>query len=84
MVAMGLEHNFSHPLYPDLSIMLSKFPVGTRIKLIALQEGEALTLPAGTIGTVRGVDDEPSLLMGWDNGSTLKLYPDGDEYEIIK
>lgn len=27
MVAMGLEHNFSHPLYPDLSIMLSKFPV---------------------------------------------------------
>ena len=64
--------------------MLSKFPVGTRIKLIALQEGEALTLPAGTIGTVRGVDDEPSLLMGWDNGSTLKLYPDGDEYEIIK
>ena len=29
--------------------------------------------PAGTLGTVLGVDDAGSLLMRWDNGSGLNV-----------
>jgi hypothetical protein len=29
--------------------------------------------PAGTLGTVLGVDDTGSLLMHWDNGSGLSV-----------
>lgn len=29
--------------------------------------------PAGTLGTVTGVDDTGSLLMSWDNGSGLNV-----------
>ena len=32
-----------------------------------------LRLPAGTKGTVKGVDDTGSLLMRWDNGSGLNV-----------
>ena len=47
------------------------YPAGTRVELIAMYDPQAP--PAGTLGTVLGVDDTGSLLMRWDNGSGLNV-----------
>ena len=46
-----------------------EYPAGTRVELIRMDDVQAP--PAGTIGTVLGVDDTGSLLMQWDTGSGL-------------
>ena len=48
-----------------------QYPVGTRVELIRMDDPQAP--PAGTRGTVTGVDDTGSLLMNWDNGSGLNV-----------
>ena len=48
-----------------------QYPVGTRVELIWMDDRQAP--PAGTLGTVIGVDDTGSLLMRWDNGSGLNV-----------
>ena len=47
------------------------YPAGTRVKLVVMDDPQAP--PAGTLGTVLGVDDTGSLLMRWDNGSGLNV-----------
>ena len=46
-----------------------QYPVGTRVELIRMDDVQAP--PAGTLGTVLGVDDTGSLHMQWDTGSGL-------------
>ena len=46
-----------------------QYPAGTRVELIRMDDVQAP--PAGTLGTVLGVDDTGSLLMQWDTGSGL-------------
>lgn len=48
-----------------------KFHPGTRVKLIQMDDVQAP--PIGTEGTVIGVDDTASLLVSWDNGSSLNV-----------
>lgn len=48
-----------------------EYPVGTRVELVRMDDAQAP--PAGTQGTVLGVDDTGSLLMGWDNSSGLNV-----------
>ena len=48
-----------------------QYPVGTRVELVSMDDRQAP--PAGTHGTVLGVDDTGSLLMRWDNGSGLNV-----------
>lgn len=56
------------------------YPIGTRVKLISTVNKE-ISLPSGLEGTVVGYDDLPSLLMKWDNRSSLKLMPfEGDKF----
>lgn len=47
------------------------YPVGTRIELVQMDDIQAP--PAGTRGTVTGVDDTGSLIVHWDNGSGLNV-----------
>ena len=47
------------------------YPAGTRVELVAMDDPQAP--PAGTLGTVLGIDDTGSLLMRWDNGSGLNV-----------
>lgn len=47
------------------------YPAGTRVELVSMDDPQAP--PAGTKGTVIGVDDTGSLLMCWDNGSGLNV-----------
>ena len=49
----------------------SKYPKGTRVKLIQMDDVAAP--PIGVTGTVIGVDDIGSLMVNWDNGSSLSV-----------
>lgn len=48
-----------------------EFPAGTRVELIRMDDIQAP--PIGTKGTVYGVDDTASILVHWDNGSSLNV-----------
>ena len=61
----------------------ARYPVGTRIELKGLCNDEP-GMPPGLCGTVIGVDDQPSLLMKWDNGRSLSLVPDEDSFSVIE
>lgn len=54
----------------------NEYPCGTRVELIHMDDVQAP--PAGTKGTVVGVDDVGSILMNWDNGSGLNVIPGVD------
>lgn len=63
--------------------LMRKYPIGTRVKITELINVEP-HLPSGSTGTVVGYDDQPALLMDWDNGSSLSLLPfEGDEFETM-
>lgn len=47
------------------------FPVGTTVELVKMDDFQAP--PVGTRGVVQGVDDIGSLLMHWENGSSLNV-----------
>ena len=60
--------------FPNRAIVESlrrEYPAGTRVELVQMDDVQAP--PAGTFGTVLGVDDTGSLLMKWDNGSGLNV-----------
>lgn len=48
-----------------------EYPAGTRVELVQMDDAQAP--PAGTKGTVIGVNDTGSLLMRWDTGSGLNV-----------
>ena len=48
-----------------------EYPAGTRVVLEQMDDPQAP--PAGTMGTVAGVDDTASILVRWDNGSGLNV-----------
>ena len=61
----------------------AQYPVGTRIELAGLCNDEPRMSP-GLCGTVVGVDDQPALLMKWDNGRSLSLFPGQDSFHVIE
>ena len=50
--------------------MRNQYPPGTRVEVISPCNEEEHLKP-GMKGTVVGVDDQPALLVNWDNGSSL-------------
>lgn len=65
-----------------VAALRSRYPAGTRVELISMNDPQAP--PAGTKGTVRGVDDIGSILISWDNGSGLNAIPGEDVIRIIQ
>lgn len=71
----------------QLQTLRGQFLQGTRVELIQMDDVQAP--PVGTKGTVQGVDDVGSIMVSWDNGSSLsvvygvdKIKKDtGDKYE---
>ena len=59
------------------------YPRGTRIELIHMDDPFA-PVPSGTKGTVDFVDDMGTIHMKWDNGRTLGLLPEEDDFKIIE
>lgn len=58
------------------------YKTGMRIRLIKMDDIQAP--PVGTEGTIIGVDDIGSILVRWDNGSSLHVLVDEDALEIHK
>ena len=55
----------------ELESLRQQFPVGARVVLEKMEYEQAP--PIGTKGTVRGVDDIGSIMVKWDNGSSLNV-----------
>jgi len=58
------------------------FPVGARVELVYMDDTQAP--PVGTKGTVRGVDDIGSVMVDWDNGSSLNAVYGADKIRKIR
>lgn len=53
---------------------------GQRIKIIKMDDIQAP--PPGTFGVIQGIDGIGQIHVKWDNGSTLAVQPQDDEYMI--
>ncbi len=71
-----------HPNDKELTALREKYPTGTIVKLISMDDVQSP--PVGTIGEVTLIDDMGSVHVNWQNGSTLALIPDVDSWEILK
>jgi hypothetical protein len=72
-------------LAPDreqVEALRKEYPAGTRIELLEMDDPQAP--PIGTQGTVLGVDDIGSLLVAWDNGSSLNAAWKIDRVRILR
>jgi hypothetical protein len=62
--------------------LTKQYPIGTRIELQSLcnyEQGMSTSLR----GTVKGHDDQPGLLMAWDNNRSLSLFPGEDSFRVL-
>jgi len=59
-----------------------QYPAGTRIELLSMDDPQAP--PEGTRGTVLAVDDIGSLIVAWDNGSSLNVAYGVDQVRILQ
>lgn len=65
-----------------LESLRKKYPKGTRVELVKMDDVQAP--PIGTKGTVIGVDDIGSIMVSWDNGSSLNVVYGEDVIKVIK
>ena len=54
-----------------LNMLKEKYQPGMRVELVQMDDAQAP--PVGTRGTVFGVDALGSVMVKWDNGSTLSV-----------
>lgn len=60
--------------FPSKEIVESlrkQYPAGTRVQLTEMDDPQAPAI--GTQGTVFGIDDTGSIMVHWDNGSSLHV-----------
>ena len=65
-----------------VELLRREYPVGCRVELLQMEDVQAP--PIGTKGTVRGVDDIGSIMVRWDNGSSLSLLIGQDHFLVIE
>ena len=70
------------PSRAEIERLRKKYPVGTMVELISMDDAQSP--PPGTLGRIQGVDDAGSILVSWQNGSTLSLIPEIDDFRIVK
>ena len=64
-----MSNNF--PSREIVAQLRARYPKGTRVELVKMDDPQAP--PIGTEGTVIGVDDIGSVMVSWDNGSSLHV-----------
>lgn len=57
--------------YGELADLRRRYPKGSRIKLIRMEDPYCRDLKPGMLGTVVHVDDIGTIHVAWDCGSTL-------------
>lgn len=66
--------------YEEVKRIKGTFLPGMRVRLVEMDDFQAP--PVGCLGTIQGVDDIGSVMITWDNGSSLNVIPGVDEIEI--
>lgn len=69
------------PTDKELEALKEAYPNGTRIQLVEMDDAQAP--PIGTKGTVICVDSIGSLLVKWDNGSSINVAYGKDKVLIL-
>lgn len=59
----------------------SAVKVGDRVQIINMEDNHGV--PSGTEGTVNHVDDIGQIHVDWDNGRTLAIVPEVDDFRVI-
>lgn len=67
----------------NVEMIKKMYPRGTRICLDRMGNDEPRPIPPGAKGTVSSVDDMGTIHIHWDNGRSLGLIPDVDEFHKI-
>ena len=71
----------SFPSRAIVEALRKQYPNGTRVELLEMNDRQAP--PIGTLGTVKGVDDIGSIMVRWDNGSSLSVVYGEDSVRIV-
>lgn len=66
----------------QLNNIKSQYPAGTKIRL-NMMHGEP-NMPAGLKGTVVDIDGIGQIHMKWENGSSLALNIEVDDFDVIE
>ena len=70
------------PSREQIERLRKKYPAGTIVELVSMEDAQSP--PLGTLGRIHGVDDAGSILVSWQNGSSLSLIPEVDDFRIMK
>ena len=65
----------------ELEKLRAKYPKGTKIRLIHMDDPQPV--PSGTIGEVALIDDAGNIHLNWQNGRSLAIIEDVDDFEVI-
>ena len=72
-------------MYPNeriIKMLREQYKSGARVELDRMDDPQAP--PIGTQGTVFGVDDIGSIMVRWDNGSSLSVVYGEDRCHIVR
>ena len=69
------------PSREQIAALRERYPRGTRVELLAMDDPQA---PTGAMGEILGVDDAGQLLVRWETGSSLSLVPGVDSFRIAE
>ena len=58
------------------------YPKGTLIQLDHMND--PYPVPAGTVGVVVSVDDGGNVQVRWQNGRTLAVIPEADQFHVVE
>ena len=70
------------PSKAEIVALRKQYPIDTKVELVSMNDKQAP--PAGTVGRVWGVDDAGSILVRWENGYSLSLIPEADEFKVLE
>ena len=76
MEKVALEELFIEKLGYDV--------LNRKLEVVLKDMDDKYPILAGTIGTIDYIDSEGQLHMIWENGRTLALVPEIDEFEIVE
>ena len=69
--------------HEELADLRRRYPKGSRIKLIRMEDPYCRDLKSGMMGTVMHVDDIGTIHVAWDCGSTLGVVYGEDYCTVI-
>lgn len=67
----------------EIKVIKDKYVKGTKIKLLKMY-APFTSIPSQELGVIDFVDDIGQIHINWNNGSTLALVPNVDEFEILE